>query len=205
MTKKTTRNFWLNANTLRNLLIGYSILASTVALFFIAGFLPMYQNQQRIFAETDFKMMVRDAALGVFDQPQKVANGEKVYLPEVKLAFPVVPGDDGVLYNYEIAQESTPADSTPETVQFASRSAINALVGQDPALFQCQRLATISFSKYDAYGEGPFVYDGSVKLADNREMFIYKNNSSDCARVWADFTATSLVNQLKKAETYQAN
>jgi hypothetical protein len=200
MKKKSSRSFSFNANTLRNLLIAYAILASTFALFLIASFYPAYVNQQRLFAETDFKHFMRDAALAAYDEPQRLNGGTKLAVPEANIAFPIIPGEGGsLLYQYEIALESTPEDSVPETLHFASKSAINALVS-DNEVFGCQRLATVSFTAYDGYNEPPFEYAGSVKLADNREMFMYQNKSAKCTRVWSDFTSDRVIQQLKKAE-----
>lgn len=205
MKKKSSRSFSFNANTLRNLLIGYAILASTLSLFLIASFFTVYMNQQKLFAETDFKNFVRDTTLAAYDQPQRLEDGTKLAIPEAKIAFPIIPGEGGsVLYQFEIALESTPDDSVPETVHFASKSAINALATNDDA-FGCQRLVTITFTQYDNYNEAPFEYVGSTRLSDNREMFLYQNKSEKCTRVWADFTSDKLIEQLKKAEVSVAN
>jgi len=202
MKKKTkTRGFRFNANVLRNILIVYAVLGTTLSIFLMSTFYSGYTMQQRIFAESGFRMMVRDASLAHFDPLERLAGGTKLYVPESGFAFPIVPGEGDVLYKYEMAIEGTPSETSPETVVFASKSAINALNG-DMGAFECQRMVTASFSKYDAYAEKPFEYVGSVKLGTMRELFLYQNKSSQCERVWSGMTAQELVDQLKKAEDY---
>lgn len=202
--KSNTRKFRFNANVLRNLLIVYAILASTLALFLMTQFYLGYQSQQKMFAETDFKLMVRNTMLSLYESPLRTAGGDSLYIPEVKLAIPTNPGEGKILYNYELAFESTPEDSTPETVTFASRSAIDSMemLGDN---FACQRLAVATFgTKNDYWDETPFEFVGDVKLDDGRSIFLYQNKQQSCERLWT-VNSTTLIDQLKQSKTSVAN
>ena len=204
MKKKSSSTVRLNANMIRNLLIGYAILASTLALFFIATFLPVYLSQQRTFSEMDFKMLTRETALSFYDSPQLLPGGDKLYIPELKLAIPITPGEGQVLYKHEIAVESTPSDSFPETVTFVSKSAVNALLSQDGD-FECQKLAVVTFGAENTQLQyEPFVHTGEARLADGRTIHVYQNKKQSCTRVWQGMNSDEFVRQLKLATPYPA-
>ena len=194
--KSTTRSFLFSANVLRNILIAYAVLASTLALFLMLTFFPTYQTQMGMIGESDFKQMVRDTQLSIYDKPQ-LADG-RLFFPEMKLSIPANDSTRQLLYYHESADAE---DKVPESASFASRGAIYR---NDKKLEQigCTRLADVVFNEKDDSREGSgFAYAGEVKLEDGRTMYIYQNNSSQCDSVWPDFTSSQLVELLKQAKS----
>jgi hypothetical protein len=168
-------------------------------------FYPVYMSQQKMFADMDFKILMRDTMLSVYDEPQRLAGGDKLLFPEVKLSVPIVPGEGKIIYNYEMAVESTPQETTPETITFASKSGVDA-VAYSNGDFACQKMVVATFgSKSDDWAQGPFVYAGEATLSDGRVMHLYQNKNTSCIRVWQGMNAEQLVRQLKLAQPYQAS
>ena len=186
----------MSANVIRNLLIAYAVLASTLALFLMMTFFPTYQMQMQMIGESDLKQLVRDTQLSIYDKPQ-LTDG-RLYFPEMKLSIPANDSTRQLLYYHENAD---PEDKVLETAQFASRGAIYR---NDKKLEQlgCNRLADVVFGEKDDSREGAgFVFAGSVRLDDGRTMYIYQNNTSQCDTVWPDLTSEKLVELLKQAKS----
>ena len=180
-------------------LIVYSFAVSTLALVLVVALYNSSQSQKRLAADTAALEKNRDSLLAEYDRPLINATGDKVQLPELKIALPATIVSRTLLYHYN-APTFAAHGTNPEGATIASRTAIveSAKPGGSD---RCNILTefTVGTPKTDLKG---LVKAGNATLADGRTLFIYQNKS-DCATVWGGLDSGTAVLLLTQATSYK--
>ncbi len=185
--------------TWKQALVIYSAVASTAAFILIALLLNATRTQQQRDADVTAREKSRDTVLAQYNQPLISASGDKILLPELKVALPAIMVSRTMIYKY-VGPTYASNGTTPEGATFASHSAIveaAKLGGND----QCNILADISVGKPKT-DSGSLAKAGSTHLADGRDLFIYQNKNT-CGNVWGNLDSETVVLLLKQATSYK--
>ena len=81
-------------------LIVYSFAVSTLALVLVVALYNSSQSQKRLAADTAALEKNRDTMLALYDRPLINTTGDKVLLPELKIALPATIISRTMLYRY---------------------------------------------------------------------------------------------------------
>jgi hypothetical protein len=179
-------------------LIIYSVAVSSLAFILVIALYNQNQNRIKVAEDVAAREKTRDTLLSTFDKPLISPAGDKILVPELKLALPATLMSRTLLYQY-VGPTYAANGTTPEGATFASRLAINESAkpgGTD----RCNTLAEVSIGKLltDTHG---LVKAGTVNLAGGRIMYIYQNKI-DCGKQWGGLDSATTVLLLSQATTY---
>jgi hypothetical protein len=185
--------------TWKRALIIYSVAVSTLAFILVIALYNSSQTQKKLAGETTEREKNRDALLARYDRPLINTTGDKVLLPELKIALPATIVSRTVLYQYNAPTFATNGTTT-EGGTLASRTAIveSAKPGGTDG---CNILAEFTVNSPKISLED-LVYAGNVTLADGRTIYIYQNKA-DCAKVWGGLDSGTAILLLRQATSYK--
>jgi len=186
---------------LKQALIVYAAVITVAAVALTVALVMTNASHSESAAEAARKEKIRDTQLALYDKPQTTVDGSRLYFPEMKLAIPATTTAQPLLYRFVASTFADGGTTTPESAEFASRTAIyNSAKPEGDE--RCNVLAEISIGKKFNGNEhnGLSIY-ASQKLADGRTIFIYLNKS-DCSEEWGDLDSAAIANLLKQAEAY---
>lgn len=180
-------------------LIVYSVAVSTVAFVLAIGVYNLNQERIKVSDGVAAKEKSRDDLLASFDRPLISPNGDKILIPELKIALPATLISRTLLYQYLGPTYAAEGGTTPEGAMFASRNAIVESAKPD-GTDTCNMLAQVSVGRPPVDAKG-MAKAGTVNLSGGRVLYIYQNKSS-CAEQWGGLDSTTTAMLLNSAVTY---
>jgi hypothetical protein len=180
-------------------LIVYSVAVSTIALALVFGIHNTNQERIRVADEVAAREKSRDDLLASFDKPLINPAGDKILIPELKIALPATLMSRTMLYQYIGSTYAAEGGTTPEGAKFASRSAI-VESAKPGGTDKCNLLAEVSVDKSLTDTKG-MAKAGTVNLAGGKVLYIYQNKSS-CALQWGGLDSTTTAMLLSSAISY---
>lgn len=159
----------------------------------LRGYGNLKEQQQTGLAFFPIKTLVASAVSNLYSlQPVTDPLTQRVYIPEARIYLPLSDDSRNLVYSHQ------PADSrSPAQFSFNTKQNIGMLMSDWDEVPCIQRIAGFSIdqNQYDQEGKSA----GSIKLADGRTLYLFKN-SAVCQRPGYD--PAGLINLLKQAKSY---